>query len=97
MPAYSVVTEQITYPFVCHNWVRQGFNPRPPRAFSEQEAERERILAHCDSITLQLKDEWLAREALDQPRDFQQRLEDILFQAAVIPSAQRGRLGDLQT
>jgi hypothetical protein len=39
----------------------------------------------------------LAREALDRPRDFQQRLEDILFQAAVIPSAQRGLLGDLQT
>ncbi|HET8562899.1 MAG TPA: transposase [Candidatus Binatia bacterium] len=62
---------------------------------AEKEAERERILANCDSITAQLKDDLLAKRSLDRPHDFQQRLEDILFQTAVIPSAHRGLLGDL--
>ncbi len=62
---------------------------------AEKEAERQRILANCDSITAQLKDQLLATDSLPRPRDFQQRLEDILFQTAVIPSAHRGLLGDL--
>jgi hypothetical protein len=38
----------------------------------------------------------LANDSLERPRDFQQRLEDILFNIAVIPSAHRGMLGDLK-
>lgn len=63
---------------------------------ADKEAERERILATCDSITAQLKEDLLAKDSLARPRDFQQRLEDILFQTAVIPSANRGLLGDLK-
>lgn len=63
---------------------------------ADKEAERLRILATCDSITAQLKQELLANQSLARPRDFQQRLEDFLFKTAVIPSAQRGLLGDLK-
>ncbi len=63
---------------------------------ADKEAERQRILSSCDSITAQLKDDLLAKNSTPRPRDFQQRLEDILFQTAVIPSAQRGLLGDLK-
>jgi hypothetical protein len=63
---------------------------------AEKEAQRQRILATCDSITAQLKDQLLANDSRERPRDFQQRLEDILFNIAVIPSAKRGMLGDLK-
>jgi hypothetical protein len=63
---------------------------------AEKEAVRQRILANCDSITSQLKDDLLKKDSLARPHDFQQRLEDILFQTAVIPSAGRGLLGDLK-
>jgi hypothetical protein len=62
---------------------------------AEKDAERLRILSACDSITAHLKDQLLAKNSLPRPLDFQQRLEDILFQTAVIPSARRGLLGDL--
>ncbi len=62
----------------------------------EKELQRQRILDQCDSITEQLKDELLERQDQDRPRDLLQRLEDILFQGAVIPSAKRGLLGDPQ-
>jgi hypothetical protein len=63
---------------------------------AEKEIQRQRILEHCDSITQQLKEELLERQADERPRDLLQRLEDILFQCAVIPSAKRGLLGDPQ-
>lgn len=62
----------------------------------EKEAQRQRILEQCDSITQQLKDELLERQDDDRPRDLLQRLEDMLFQTAVIPSAEHGLLGDPQ-
>jgi hypothetical protein len=62
---------------------------------ADKEAERERILSACDSITAQLKQDLLDKQSQARPRDFQQRLEDILFKTAVTPSAQRGLLGDL--
>lgn len=61
-----------------------------------KEAQRQHILDQCDSITQQLKDELLEGQDQDRPRDLLQRLEDILFQCAVIPSAERGLLGDPQ-
>ena len=62
----------------------------------DKEAQRQRILDHCDSITQQLKDDLLDRQAQNRPCDLLQRLEDMLFQTAVIPSAKRGLLGDPQ-
>jgi hypothetical protein len=62
----------------------------------QKEARRQQLLQQHDSLTHHLKAELTAREAEGRPRDLQQRLEDLLFQVAVIPSAQRGLLGDLQ-
>lgn len=63
---------------------------------AQKEKIRADILAHSDSLTIHLKDELLQRQ--DQPRiqDFLARLENILIQAALLPSAHRGLLGDLQ-
>ena len=63
---------------------------------AEKEAARKRILAACDSITQQLKHDLLAIDHLPRPDDLQKRLEDSLLQLAVLPSAQRGLLGDLE-
>ena len=51
-------------------------------------------LAIYDSITKKLKDN--LQKSADQPRpdDLPKRLEDILIQCAIIPSAKRGLLGD---
>jgi len=63
---------------------------------AEKEARRKQILAECDSITRQLKNELLAQALQPRPNDFLKRLEDSLFTTAVIPSARRGMLGDLE-
>ena len=62
---------------------------------AEKEEHRKRILAECDSISRQLKDQFLARASQPRPDDFLKRLEDSLITTAVIPSANRGLLGDL--
>jgi len=62
---------------------------------AEKEARRKQILAECDSLTQHLKEELLAQATQPRPSDFLSRLEDLLCQVAVIPSAQRGLLGDL--
>lgn len=69
------------------------------RNLSQEKAEKEKlraeILGQSDSITIHLKDELLARKDLPRPTDLLARLEDLLIKAAVIPSAERGLLGDL--
>ena len=60
-----------------------------------KEKVRAEILAHSDSLTIHLKDELLQRQQQPRARDFLARLEDLLIQAAVLPSAERGMLGDL--
>src|SRR5262249_23607503 len=57
---------------------------------------RAEILAQSDSITIDLKEQFLNRKDQPRPQDFLARLEDLLFTAAVIPSTQRGLLGDLK-
>jgi hypothetical protein len=47
-----------------------------------------------DSVTKKLKDELKSKEDQPRPDDLMKRLEDILIQCAVIPSAERGLLGD---
>jgi Transposase domain (DUF772) len=61
-----------------------------------KELQRKKILTECDSITQNLKQQLLASAAQPRPRDYQQRMEDMLFQTAVNPSIKRGLLGDLQ-
>jgi Transposase domain (DUF772) len=60
-----------------------------------KEAARKHILTHCDSLTGHLTQQTLDAAAQPRPDDLQKRLEDTLLQAAVIPSAARGLLGDL--
>jgi hypothetical protein len=62
---------------------------------AEKEVARKQILAQCDSLTSQLTQQTLATAAQPRPDDLQKRLEDALIQAAVMPSAARGLLGDL--
>lgn len=63
---------------------------------ADKEQQRARILAQSDSITIALKDQLLQVKDQPRPQDFLARLEDLLMKAAVIPSANRGMLGDLQ-
>lgn len=69
------------------------------RSLSQEKAEREKIraeiLAQSDSITIDLKERLLKVKDQPRPQDFLSRLEDLLFKAAVIPSANRGMLGQL--
>ena len=62
---------------------------------ADKEARRKQILAECDSITRGLKDQLLAAALQPRPNDLLKRLEDSLFSTAVIPSARRGMLGNL--
>lgn len=69
------------------------------RNLSQEKAEKEKlraeILAHSDSITQKLKDDLLSLKDQPRPQDFLARLEDLLFKAALVPSARRQMLGDL--
>jgi hypothetical protein len=69
------------------------------RNLSQEKTEKEQlradILAHSDSITSDLKDQLLKVKDQPRPLDFLSRLENLLFTAAIIPSANRGMLGDL--
>jgi hypothetical protein len=62
----------------------------------DKQAHRLAILQHADSITQHLKDDLLDKQELPRPKGLLQRLEDLLIKLAVIPSAQRGLLGDLK-
>jgi len=50
----------------------------------------------ADSVTERLAQELLATAAQPRPHEFLTRLEDLLFTCGVLPSAQRGLLGNLQ-
>lgn len=62
---------------------------------SQKEARRRLVLDQCNSITQHLKDQLLASASLPRPEDILKRLEDMLLKVALLPSAQRGLLGDL--
>jgi hypothetical protein len=47
-----------------------------------------------DSVTKKLKDELQANQDQPRPNDITKRLEDILINCAVIPSAEKGLIGD---
>jgi hypothetical protein len=63
---------------------------------ADKQAKRKQLLAQADSLTQHLKTQLLATADQPRPDDFQKRLEDMLMKLAVIPSAHRGLLGDLQ-
>ena len=53
--------------------------------------------AAYDSITQKLKDDLIASQDQPRPDDITKRLEDILILCAIIPSAERGLLGSLES
>ena len=53
--------------------------------------------AAYDSITQKLKDDLIASQDQPRPDDITKRLEDILILCAIIPSAERGLLGNLES
>jgi hypothetical protein len=61
----------------------------------QRKKDKKADLEIYDSVTKKLKDDLQANEGQPRPDDMLKRLEDILIQCAIIPSAQRGLLGDL--
>ena len=53
--------------------------------------------AAYDSITQKLKDDLIASQDQPRPDDMAKRLEDILMLCAIIPSAERGLLGNMES
>ena len=60
----------------------------------KRQKDREADLTVYDSVTKKLKDDLHKSANQARPDDLLKRLEDILIQCAVIPSAKRGLLGD---
>jgi hypothetical protein len=60
----------------------------------QRQKDKEADLAEYDSVTQKLKDELKSKQDQPRPDDLLKRLEDIFIQCAVIPSAERGLLGD---
>jgi hypothetical protein len=59
-----------------------------------REHDKKINLAEYDSVTRKLKDDLLASQDQSRPDDILKRLEDIFIQCAIIPSAERGLLGN---
>jgi hypothetical protein len=62
-----------------------------------REHDKKTDLAEYDSVTKKLKHELKAKEDQPRPDDLMKRLEDILIQCAIIPSAEKGLLGDTKS
>jgi len=78
-----------------HSKLRKGKHLRNLSSEKEQRhKDKEADLTIYDSVTRKLKDDLKANENQPRPDDLLRRLEDILIQCAVIPSAQRGLLGN---
>lgn len=78
--------------------LRKGKHLRNLASEKEQrKKDKEADLVVYDSVTKKLKDDLQASQDQPRPDDLLRRLEDILIQCAVIPSAQRGLLGDLSS
>jgi hypothetical protein len=65
------------------------------RNLNNEKQQREMDASLYDSATQKLKDELQNNKELPRPDDLLKRLEDILITCAIIPSANRGMLGDL--
>jgi len=63
---------------------------------TERHAAKHADLRQADSVSERLAKDLLATAEQPRPQDFLRRLEDLLFTCGVLPSAQRGVLGDLQ-
>jgi hypothetical protein len=76
---------------------RKGRHRRP---LKQEQADRHaapaREAARADTVTDRLAQERLAAAAQPRPQELLTRLEDLLFTCGVLPSLQRGLLGNLQ-
>lgn len=73
---------------------------RHRRHLKQEQAQRHAAQAseasHADTVTERLAQELLAAADQPRPQELLTRLEDLLFTCGVLPSVQRGLLGDLQ-
>jgi hypothetical protein len=75
--------------------LRKGKHLRNLASEKEQRKKDKKMdAAVYDSVTQKLKDELLASQDQTRPDDMLKRLEDILIQCAIIPSASKGLLGN---
>jgi hypothetical protein len=75
--------------------LRKGKHLRNLTSEKEQRhRDKEMNATIYDSVTQKLRDDLNASEDQPRPDDLIKRLEDILIQCAIIPSAERGLLGD---
>jgi len=63
-------------------------------ANEKEQREKDIDASLYDSVTQKLKDELQAKKDIPRPDGLLKRLEDILISCAIIPSANRGMLGD---
>ena len=76
--------------------LRKGLHSR--NLLSEKHQRQQDALTDAtanDSVTRRLASELLQNADKPRPNDLQKRLEDMLFSCAILPSADRGLLGDL--
>jgi Transposase domain (DUF772)/Transposase DDE domain len=66
------------------------------REQAQRHAAQAADLQQADSVTARLAQELLAAADQPRPQALLTRLEDLLFQCGVLPSAQRGLVGDLE-
>jgi len=75
--------------------LRKGMHLRNLESEKEQrQKDAKADAAVYDSVTRKLKDELITSQDQPRPNDITKRLEDILINCAIIPSAQKGLLGD---
>ncbi len=76
--------------------LRKGKHRRNLKSEKQQrQQDAKRTVAEHDSVTQKLRTDLQATADQTRPKDLQQRLEDLLMQLAITPSAQRGLLGDV--
>jgi len=93
--AYKKPSEYQTMHQIRPNKLRKGKHLRNLDSEKEQRHKNKDIdTAVYDSVTHKLKDELKSTQDQPRPDDITRRLADILIKCAVVPSAERGLLGD---
>jgi hypothetical protein len=92
---YQKPSEYQTMHRIKPSQLRKGKHLRNLSSEKEQrKKDREIDATVYDSVTKKLKDDLLASHDQPRPDDMLKRLEDILIQCAIIPSAEKGLLGN---
>ena len=92
---YQKPSEYQTMHRIKPSHLRKGKHLRSlSREKEQRQKDKKADLTIYDSVTRKLKDDLKSKEDQPRPDDLLKRLEDILIQCAIIPSAQRGLLGN---